>query len=56
MWQNGNIPVYLFDGYAYDKHPIYFVNVDRTNRRMSVWKIDDSPTVYNYQIPFDAPA
>jgi hypothetical protein len=56
MWQNGDIPVYLFDAYAYDNHPIYFVNVDRTNRRMNVWKIDDSPMVYNYQIPFDAPA
>ena len=56
MWQNYNIPVYLFDAYAYDKHPFYFVNVDRTNRRLNVWKIDDSPMVYNYQIPFDAPA
>lgn len=56
MWQNGDIPVYLFDAYAYDNHPIYFVNVDRTNRRMNIWKIDDSPMVYNYQIPFDAPA
>lgn len=56
MWQNGDIPVYLFDAYAYDNHPIYFVNVDRTNRRMNIWKINDSPTVYNYQIPFDAPA
>lgn len=56
MWQNDNIPVYLFDAYAYDNHPVYFVNVDRTNRRMNIWKIDDSPMVYNYQIPFDAPA
>lgn len=56
MWQNYNIPVYLFDAYAYDKHPFYFVNVDRTNRRLNIWKIDDSPMVYNYQIPFDAPA
>ena len=55
MWQNDNVPVYLFDAYAYDNHPIYFVNVDRTNRRMNIWKIDDSPMVYNYQIPFDAP-
>lgn len=56
MWQNGNVPVYLFDAYAYDNHPIYFVNVDRSNRRLNIWKIDDAPTVYNYQIPFDEPA
>lgn len=55
MWQNGNIPVYLFDGYAYDKHPIYFVNINRTSGNLNVWKIDDTPTVYNYQIPLDKP-
>ena len=55
MWQNENIPVYLFDAYAYDNHPVYFVNVDRTNRRLNIWKIDDSPMVYNYQIPLDKP-
>ena len=56
MWQNYNIPVYLFDAYAYDNHPIYLVNIDRNQRRLNIWKIDDSPMVYNYQIPFDAPA
>ena len=55
MWQNENVPVYLFDAYCYDPHPIYFVNVDRTNRRMNIWKVDDSPTMYNYQIPFNKP-
>lgn len=56
MWQDGDLPVCLFDAYYTDNHPIYFVNVDRTKRRLNVWKIDDSPMVYNYQIPFDAPA
>ena len=55
MWQNGNIPVYLFDAYAYDNHPIYLVNIDRNQRRLNIWKIDDAPTVYNYQIPFEEP-
>ena len=54
MWQ-GSTPVYLFDAYAYDNHPIYFVNVDRMQRRLNIWKIDDAPTVYNYQIPFEEP-
>lgn len=53
MWQNGNIPVYLFDAYAYDNHPFYFVNIDRTKERLNIWKVDDVPTVYNYQIPFN---
>lgn len=55
MWQNNNIPVYLYDGYAYDKHPFYFVNIDRTKERLNIWKVDDAPTVYNYQIPFNKP-
>lgn len=55
MWQNANIPVYLFDAYAYDNHPVYFVNVDRAKGRLNIWKIDDAPTVYNYQIPFEEP-
>ena len=55
MWQNGNIPVYLFDAYAYDNHPFYFVNINRASGWMNIWKIDDVPTVYNYQIPFDKP-
>lgn len=53
--RQGSIPVYLFDAYAYDNHPIYFVNVDRVQRRLNIWKVDDAPTVYNYQIPFEEP-
>ena len=55
MWQNDNIPIYLFDAYAYDNHPFYFVNIDRTKERLNIWKVDDVPTVYNFQIPFDKP-
>ena len=55
MWQNGNIPVYIFDAYYVDNHPIYLVNINRTSKQINVWKIDDVPTVYNYQIPFDKP-
>lgn len=55
MWQNNNIPIYLFDAYAYDNHPIYFVNIDRTKERLNIWKVDDVPTVYNFQIPLNKP-
>lgn len=55
MWQNNNIPIYLYDAYAYDKHPFYFVNIDRTKEQLNIWKVDDAPTVYNYQIPFNKP-
>lgn len=55
MWKNGSIPVYVFDAYAYDNHPVYLVNIDRNRGRLNIWKIDDAPTVYNYQIPFEAP-
>lgn len=55
MWQNNNIPIYLYDAYAYDNHPFYFVNIDRTKEQLNIWKVDDAPTVYNYQIPFNKP-
>ena len=32
----GSIPVYLFDAYAYDNHPIYLVNIDRNQRRLNI--------------------
>ena len=53
MWQNGNIPVYLFDALAYDNRPFYFVSVDRARERLNIWKVDNVPTVYNFQIPFE---
>lgn len=55
MWQNDNIPVYLFDAYAYDNQPFYFVNVDRTKERLNIWKVDNAATVYNFQIPMSKP-
>jgi hypothetical protein len=55
MWQNDNIPVYLFDAYAYDNRPFYFVNVDRTKERLNIWKVDNTATVYNFQIPMSKP-
>lgn len=56
MWQGGSIPVYLFDAYSYDNRPFYFVNVDRTKARLNIWKVDNTAMVYNFQIPFVAPA
>lgn len=55
MWQNDNIPVYVFDSYLNTPQAFYFVNIDRTKERLNVWKVDDVPTVYNYQIPFNKP-
>ncbi len=55
MWQNGNIPVYIFDAYYCDNMPFYFVNVDRTKQRLNVWKVDNTATVYNFQIPIVQP-
>lgn len=55
MWQNGNIPIYIFDAYYYDNMPLYLVNINRTGGYLNVWKIDNVPTVYNYQIPLENP-
>lgn len=49
---NGTIPVYIFDGYGFDNHPIYYLNIDKANKYLDVWKIDESPHCYNFRIPF----
>lgn len=50
---NGDIPVYIFDGYAFDNHPIYFVNIDKQQQKLELWKIDETPRFYNFSIPFE---
>ena len=55
-YDGGDVPVILFDAYRYDNQPFYLFNIDRTRERVNVWKIDDSPTYYNYQVPFTEPS
>lgn len=55
MWQNENIPIYIFDALCCDNKPFYLVNINRTGGYLNVWKIDNVPTVYNYQIPLVKP-
>lgn len=55
-YDGGNVPVIIFDAYRYDNHPFFFINVDRTQEQINVWKVDDSPAFYNYQIPFEESA
>lgn len=52
----GGVPAVVFDAYRYDLNPLYMVNIDRTKKRLNVWKFDMGANVYNYQIPFDATA
>ena len=51
-YDGGIVPVVLFDAYRYDQHPFFFINVDRTNERLSILKVDESPTIYAYTVPF----
>ena len=55
-WGNdGTIPVYIFDGYGFDDHPIYFANIDKQQQKLELWKIDETPHCYNFSIPFMKP-
>lgn len=49
---NGTVPIIMLDAMGYDNHPFFMVNVDRTRQLVDIWKVDDSPTYYNYQVPF----
>lgn len=46
----------FFDAYYISPRAIHFVLIDRENRQLNVWKVDDTPQVQNYQIPLDKPA
>lgn len=50
-----DLPTMIFDALHYDHQPFYFVNIDRHNQRINVWKVDDSPIFYNFQVPFTKP-
>lgn len=47
-----SIPTVLFDSMKYDTQPFFFVNIDRTRQRLNIWKVVDTPAIYNFQIPF----
>lgn len=51
----GNLLDAYFDCYYQSPKAIHFVIVDRENRRLNVWKVDDTPQYVNYQIPLDKP-
>ena len=44
-----------FDAWYIAPNAFHFVLVDRENRRLNVWKVDNTPQYQNYQIPFDKP-
>lgn len=52
MYQNNNIPVIIYDAYAYDTHPFYFVTINRVRQRISVWRVDETPQYIKWIIPF----
>ncbi len=46
----------FFDAYYIDPKAIHFILIDRENRQLNVWKVDDTPQYQNYQIPLDKSA
>lgn len=45
-----------FDAYYIAPNAIHFVIVDKENRQLNVWKVDNTPQYQQYQIPMDKPA
>ena len=50
---NRSLPVVVLDALHYDYEPFYLINIDRTRERLNLWKIDNTATIYNFQIPFN---
>lgn len=44
-----------FDAYYTSPQSFQFVIVDRENRHLNIWKVDNTPQFENYQIPMDNP-
>ena len=55
FYMGGAMLEVLFDAYFSAPKAFFFVLIDRENRQVNVWKVDDTPKVQNYQIPMDAP-
>lgn len=51
----GDLLYAWFDGML-NANACHFLLVDRANRQLNVWKVDDTPQCQNYQIPLDKPA
>lgn len=49
------VPTYLFDSYAKSStgnHPMYFGNIDRTQQRIHLWKVETNNTFQEIIVPF----
>lgn len=49
------VPTYTFDSYAKSSsggHPMYFGNIDRTQQRIHLWKVETNNTIQQIIIPF----
>lgn len=50
---NEGIPTIMYDAYAYETHPFYFANLDRSNGTVDGWKITSGGLVQAYSVPLD---
>ena len=55
-WSTSGMLQISFDAMGYQNSPFYFVNVDRTNENVHIWKIMDNATYQSYVVPFDEPS
>ena len=53
MHLNDELLVNCFDWFPYET--FFMVLIDRVNRQLNIWKIDNTPQYVNYQIPLDKP-
>lgn len=54
-WSDADVLQVVCDAYAYQHHPIYFINVDRTQEAVTLWKVTDDALVQSYTVPFNEP-
>lgn len=54
-WSTADVLQVVLDAYAYQHHPFYFINVDRTAETITIWKVCNDGYYDSYTVPFHEP-
>ena len=55
-WSDGDVIQVACDAYAYQHKPFYFINVDRTQETVTIWKVTNDAYYGHYTVSFHEPS
>lgn len=51
-WSPADVLEVVLDAYAYQTHPFYFINIDKTTEAVNIWKVTDDANVQSHSVSF----